>query len=117
MENAHFSARPFYLVAKALGAFVYSYDGPYYKGDLKLSVPGIVWNGLVVIGYIIMFIANAVVRESVLSTSTILALAWETSLTISFATLLVTKFCQMFKQKSILKFLKTIDEIDRNVVT
>lgn len=115
MKNVHYAIRPFYIVSKILGAFAYSYDGLYCNGRLKLSVPGTLWSGLVVVAYVSLFIVNAFVREGVRSTSKILALAWGTSLTISFLTMLIAKICQMCKQKSLLIFMKKIDEIDANV--
>lgn len=115
MKNVHYSIWPFYIVARVLGTFLYSYDGPYYKRSLKLSVLGTLWFVVLLVIYISMFIANAFVRESVRSTSKILALAWDTSLTICFTTMLIAKLYQMCIQKSILKFMETIDEVDANV--
>lgn len=115
MKNVHYSVRPFYIVSKALGAFTYSYHGPYCNGVLKFSIPGIVWFGVLVGIFVSMFTISAIVQENVTSTSTILSEAWDISLSISFATMLASKFHQMSKQTSILRFLKTIDEIDAKV--
>lgn len=115
MKNVHYAIRPFYFVSKILGTFAYSYEGPYYNGDLKLSVPGALWCGLLVVIYISVFVVSMFIRESINSTSKILALAWATSSMISFTTILIAKFYQMGKQKSIKNFIKSIDEVDANV--
>lgn len=115
MKNVHYSARPFYIVSRVLGTFAYSYDGSYRKGVLKLSVPGVLWFGILVGIFVSIFTGSSFVLEDVNSSSKILVLAWNTSLTISFTTMLAAKFYQMHKQTSIVGFLRKIDEIDANV--
>lgn len=116
MNNVHYSARPFYLVSRALGTFSYSYDGSFQCSAMKQTFSGILSTYMSTAAVAVIFAINIFAGDSIISTSKVLSFAWDSSLILSFAMLLSLKVYQIFKQKSIWRFLQLIEQFDKKVI-
>lgn len=115
MNNFHYSARPFFLVSRALGTFSYTYDGSFQCSAMKQTTFGIVSTYLSTAAVAVIFAINIFAGDSIVSTSKVLSFAWDSSLILSYAMLLSLKVYQICKQKSIWKFLQLIEQFNKKV--
>lgn len=115
MENIFTASKPFIILAKLLGLFPTSFDGPARKGSLKLKCLDILislfW--FVSICYLVF---TGVSRTSFYTgSSIILAKIWDVFIKMEYS-LYFIEFCyQVSKHKNIVRFLKKIQKSDEKV--
>ena len=115
MDNVHTSIRPFYFVLKVFGLFPFSYEGNYKNEILKEKPLDVVMTCLAISFYIFLLFWNVVMVKELKSTSKIIGMAWSISLLLFLSLMLISAFYQIFKRKSIGKFLNLLDEFDQKV--
>lgn len=115
MKNIYTTFKPFYFLAKALGLFPLSYDGPVAKGKLK-----VMWFDVCITIFAFSLLLSFALlklnlREAVLIDSTILVKSWEISLEFGLGTTII-QFCYQFvKRNEAKKFLKQLNNFDQQV--
>lgn len=115
MKNVHTSFVPFYLIAKLLGLFPFSYESERHNGILIQKYRDIASTLTSFLIFMFLYIANFFRNDSVSSSSDILPRAWDLSLHFFLTTLLISYLYQLSKWKSITKFLTLIKKFDEKV--
>lgn len=118
MENFFTASNPFLICGRVLGFFPMAFDGPPYKGTLKLSWIGVLAFNFSLIFSVYLMISN--LREA--------AFFYTSSSQITLTAYMITKNAElliyfnitlyhMYNRKNIVRFLKLVHEVDEMVRT
>lgn len=115
MENIFTSVQPFYVLAKVLGTFPMSFDGPACKGLFKvkwhdLTVSALLFAFLLTLSFLKISLADSFIVESV-----VLQEAWGLSLIAGLYITLAQLAFQIYKRNEIKQFLRHLDDFDLEV--
>lgn len=112
MENIYSTAKPFYLLAKLVGVFSMSFQGPMLKGQLVTK-----WNDVFVLiisfaTLLSLIIIKMNVESFIENESSILIKAWDFALLAGLLMLFITLSFQTWRKQEIKEFLKVIYNFD-----
>lgn len=115
MENVYTIIKPFYILAKVIGLFPLSFDGPMYKGIFKTKFYDVLIP-VIVPGMSISLIAlNIIINEGPASSSAMLADVWKIHTVFGCFLVILQFVVQMNNYKSIPKFLEVLNNYDLKV--
>lgn len=117
MENIFSTSKSFLRLAKFLGIFPMSFEGPPKEGVLKvkwhdLALSFLSFSALIAL---VVKILNFSQDEFTTSSSNILMNAWKAMKNTELQSFIVMFFYQIYRRKNIFKFLQIIHKIDQEV--
>lgn len=115
MENIYTTVKPFYFLAKALGSFPMTFEGPTEKGFLRTKWYDVLFTSclfflLTSLAFYKLNGANAIDNDSL-----IMIKAWDSSLFVGLFVFLVHFWLQIFMRNKIKRFLRSLYNFDQEV--
>lgn len=115
MKNVFTSAKPFYVLAKILGLFALSFDGPASKGNLRTKWLDFFYSGVFFLLPAILIAMYSLFGDDLVDESALLAKAWVVQNIFGVALLIIPFAYQQSKRQSIKTFLNGLDAFDTKV--
>lgn len=115
MENCYIAAEPALRIAALLGIFPMSFYGPARKKSLKIGWIDIAKSCCMVVTLVVLIVANYMNKTVLRSSSEVLFVVWKLVFSFQYFVILLLVCYQLSKLKSIVKFLRKVDESDSKV--
>lgn len=116
MKNVYTSVEPFYVVSKFLGMFPMSFDGSLRKGKLKVTCVDVLTTIIAAIVPFTLVLLNLFYKSIPDDSRTFLSELWIAENNFGVFLTLVRLPYQLYKFKSIERFLKKVHQFDEKVV-
>ena len=115
MDNIYTILKPFYFLAKILGSFPMTFEGPTVKGFLKTKRHDVLITSCVFIALTILTVYKVTAGNVIANDSFIMIKAWDLSLVFGLFAFLVHFCIQIAMRKNIKFFLRCLDNYDKEV--
>lgn len=115
MENIFSASKPILTLAKLLGLFPMSFEGPARKGLLKLKCVNVIISLFWFVAALFMILNRSPFSKVYTGSSQVLPRAWEVLMNLELFSYIFNFCYQNWKRKNIVKFLKIIHKSDEKV--
>ena len=117
MDNIFTASKSFLSFSKLFGLFPYSFEEPSRKGIFKVRVSGVLLTLCSFSILVYLTWSNLSFMVLVTNESKLLVYAWNIAKNLETFSLFCMFGYQLFKRKNVIRFLKIINEVDKDVKT